>query len=72
LSSRNHRNTPDAVVAAILTIYMIEDGVEVVRVVTFGQPRFTTADGVKRLSFLSLARVVVLEAVTTDLVSQSA
>jgi hypothetical protein len=45
-------------VAAILTIYMIEDGVEVVRVVTFGQPRFTTADGVKRLSFLPLARVV--------------
>lgn len=45
-------------VAAILTIYMIEDGTEVVRVVTFGQPRFTTADGVKRLSFLPLARVV--------------
>jgi hypothetical protein len=45
-------------VAAIVTIYMIEDGVEVVRVVTFGQPRFTTADGVKRLSFLPLARVV--------------
>jgi triacylglycerol lipase len=45
-------------VAAILTIYMVEDGVEVVRVVTFGQPRFTTADGVKRLSFLPLARVV--------------
>jgi triacylglycerol lipase len=45
-------------VAAILTIYMIEDGMDVVRVVTFGQPRFTTADGVKRLSFLPLARVV--------------
>jgi hypothetical protein len=45
-------------VAAILTLYMIEDGVEVVRVVTFGQPRFTTADGVKRLSFLPLARVI--------------
>jgi len=45
-------------VAAIVTIYMIEDGVEVVRVVTFGHPRFTTADGVKRLSFLPLARVV--------------
>jgi triacylglycerol lipase len=45
-------------VAAILTIYLIENGVEVVRVVTFGQPRFTTADGVKRLSFLPLARVV--------------
>jgi triacylglycerol lipase len=45
-------------VAAVVTIYMIEDGVEVVRVVPFGQPRFTTADGVKRLSFLPLARVV--------------
>jgi hypothetical protein len=45
-------------VAAVLTIYMIEDGVEVVRVVTFGQPRFTTADGVRRLNFLPLARVV--------------
>ena len=45
-------------VAAILTIYMIEDGMDVVRVVTFGQPRFTTADGVKRLSFLPLARVI--------------
>jgi len=45
-------------VAAILTIYMIEDGVDVVRVVTFGQPRFTTAAGVKQLSFLPLARVV--------------
>jgi triacylglycerol lipase len=45
-------------VAAVMSIYMIEDGVEVVRVVTFGQPRFTTADGVKRLSFLPLARVV--------------
>jgi len=45
-------------VAAILAIYLIEDDVAVVRVVTFGQPRFTTADGVKRLSFLPLARVV--------------
>jgi len=45
-------------VAALLSIYLIEDGVDVVRVVTFGQPRFTTADGVKRLGFLPLARVV--------------
>jgi hypothetical protein len=45
-------------VAAILTIYLIESGVDVVRVVTFGQPRFTTADGVKQLGFLPLARVV--------------
>src|SRR4029079_2312306 len=45
-------------VAAILTIYLIESGVDVVRAVTFGQPRFTTADGVKQLGFLPLARVV--------------
>ncbi len=45
-------------VAAVLTIYLIENGVDVVRVVTFGQPRFTTADGVKQLGFLPLARVV--------------
>jgi len=45
-------------VAAILAIYLIEDGVQVERVVTFGQPRFTTTDGVKRLGFLPLTRVV--------------
>jgi triacylglycerol lipase len=45
-------------VAALLTIYLMEDGVDVVRVVTFGQPRFTTANGVKQLDFLPLARVV--------------
>ena len=45
-------------VAALLAIYLIEDGVPVERVVTFGQPRFTTADGVKRLNFLPLMRVV--------------
>jgi hypothetical protein len=45
-------------VAAILAIYLIEDGVPVERVVTFGQPRFTTADGVKELGFLPLTRVV--------------
>jgi hypothetical protein len=45
-------------IAAIITIYLIEDGVKVERVFTFGQPRFTTADGVKRLSFLPLSRVV--------------
>ena len=56
--SGGRRHSLGGAVAAILTIYMIEDGVEVVRVVTFGQPQFTTADGVKRLSFLPLARVV--------------
>ncbi len=45
-------------VAAVLAIYLIEDGVRVERVVTFGQPRFTTTDGVKRLGFLPLTRIV--------------
>jgi triacylglycerol lipase len=45
-------------VAAVLAIYLIEDGVQVERVVTFGQPRFTTVEGVKRLGFLPLTRVV--------------
>ncbi len=45
-------------VAAILAIYLIEDGVQVERVVTFGQPRFTTTDGAKRLGFLPLTRIV--------------
>jgi hypothetical protein len=45
-------------VAAIVAIYLIEDGVTVERVVTFGQPRFTTTDGAKRLQFLPLTRVV--------------
>jgi triacylglycerol lipase len=45
-------------VAAILAIYLIEDGVQVERVITFGQPRFTTTDGVKRLGFLPLTRIV--------------
>jgi triacylglycerol lipase len=45
-------------VAAILTIYLIEDGYKVDKVVTFGQPRFTTADGVKRLGFLPITRIV--------------
>ena len=34
-------------VAAILAIYLIEEGVKVERVVTFGQPRFTTVSGAK-------------------------
>ena len=40
-------------VAAILTIYMIEDGVEVVRVVTFGQPRFHNRRWRKAIKFLA-------------------
>ena len=45
-------------VAALLALYLIEDGVQVERVVTFGQPRFTTTDGAKRLAFLPLTRIV--------------
>lgn len=45
-------------VAAILGIYMIEDGFKVDRIYTYGQPRFTTSVGVKQLGFLPLTRVV--------------
>jgi triacylglycerol lipase len=45
-------------VAAILAIYLIEEGVKVERVITFGQPRFTTTDGAKKLGFLPLTRIV--------------
>ncbi|MBL8583630.1 MAG: lipase family protein [Rhizobiaceae bacterium] len=45
-------------IAALLAIYMVEDGHNVVRVVTFGQPKFTTSAGAKRLGFLALTRVV--------------
>jgi hypothetical protein len=45
-------------VAALLGIYAIEDGHKVLRIVTFGQPRFTTAVGVSKLGYLPLTRVV--------------
>jgi hypothetical protein len=45
-------------VASIVAIYAIQDGHNVIKVVTFGQPRFTTVDGIKRLGFLPLTRVV--------------
>ena len=45
-------------VAAILGIYMIEDGYKVDKIYTYGQPRFTTATGVAQLGFLPLMRVV--------------
>lgn len=45
-------------VAAIIGIYAIEDGFQIDKIVTFGQPRFTTAKGVGRLGFLPLLRVV--------------
>ena len=44
-------------VAALISLYAIEDGFMVERVVTFGQPKFTTAAGVQRLR-LPLIRVV--------------
>jgi len=45
-------------VAAILGIYMIEDGYKVDKIYTYGQPRFTTSEGVAQLGFLPLLRVV--------------
>ncbi|RWN66245.1 MAG: lipase family protein [Mesorhizobium sp.] len=45
-------------IAAILAIYLARDGYDVVRVVTFGQPKFTTAAGVERIGSLSITRVV--------------
>lgn len=45
-------------VAAILGIYMIEDGYKVDKIYTYGQPRFTTSKGVAQLGFLPLLRVV--------------
>lgn len=45
-------------IAVLLAIYMFEDGNNVARVVTFGQPKFTTSAAVGRLGFLSLTRVV--------------
>lgn len=45
-------------VAAILGIYATENGYQVASIVTYGQPRFTTAAGAKQLTFLPLLRVV--------------
>lgn len=45
-------------VAAILGIYMIEDGYKVDKIYTYGEPRFTTSKGVAQLGFLPLMRVV--------------
>ena len=44
-------------VAALVAIYATEDGFIVERVITFGQPRFTTAAGVARLR-LPIIRVI--------------
>lgn len=45
-------------IAALLAIHMIDDGYKVEKVVTFGQPKFTTKAGVDKLGFLTLVRVV--------------
>jgi hypothetical protein len=45
-------------VAALLGIYLIEEKYKVAKVITFGQPRFTTAAGVAKLGFLPLTRYV--------------
>jgi hypothetical protein len=46
-------------VATLLAFYLIEDGYDVGRVVTFGQPRFTTAIGVRSGDLRALSRVLV-------------
>jgi hypothetical protein len=45
-------------VASLVAIYAIADGYRVEKIVTFGQPRFTTQQGVAKLDFLPLMRVV--------------
>jgi len=45
-------------VAVLLAAYAIRDGYDVERVVTFGQPRFTTAAGIEGLAALPITRVV--------------
>jgi len=45
-------------IAALLAIHMVDDGYKVEKVVTFGQPKFTTTNGVEKLDFLALVRVV--------------
>lgn len=44
--------------AVLLALHMTEDGYKVDKIVTFGQPKFTTTDGVQKLGFLKLTRVV--------------
>jgi len=45
-------------IAALLAIYLVDGGYDVEKVITFGQPKFTTSEGVKRLGFLNVTRVV--------------
>ena len=45
-------------VAVLLAAALSEDGYGVQRIITFGQPKVTTAAGVQRLNYLPLMRVV--------------
>jgi triacylglycerol lipase len=45
-------------VAALLSVYLIREGYQVERVVTFGQPKFTTYAGVQHIGSIPLTRVV--------------
>jgi len=45
-------------VAAVLAIQMTQSGYQVEKVVTFGQPRFTTVSGVPKLNNLPIMRIV--------------
>jgi triacylglycerol lipase len=45
-------------VAALLSVYLIREGYHVERVVTFGQPKFTTSAGVEHIGSVPLTRVV--------------
>jgi hypothetical protein len=45
-------------IAVLLTMLAIQDGYDIERVVTFGQPRVTTAAGIDRLGAVPIVRVV--------------
>jgi hypothetical protein len=45
-------------VAAVLAIQMTQSGYQVEKVVTFGQPRFTTVSGSRSLGYLPIVRIV--------------
>ncbi|MCB1984220.1 MAG: lipase family protein [Burkholderiales bacterium] len=47
-----------AAIAAILMIYLHEDGFEVQKMINFGQPKFTNKKGVQRYHTLPLTRIV--------------
>lgn len=44
--------------AAILHLFLHEDGFNVVRTITFGQPKFTNAEGMEKYEDINLLRVV--------------